>query len=215
MKVTDLGLMPYREAWRIQEHALGSVADGGEEQILIVQHPPVITFGRRGDDAGNLLRSREQLQQLGIDLIESDRGGDITYHGPGQIVAYPIIRLIDHKLSVGGYVHRLESIVVSALEEIGVLGTTDPQAVGVWTDDHGQTAKICAIGVRIRLGTTLHGLALNVTSDLTGFTHINPCGLTGRPVTSVERILGPAAPPLQKMQAILVGHLLAGFGKSC
>src|SRR5271169_4373990 len=145
MKVTDLGLMPYREAWRIQEHALGSVAGGAEEQILIVQHPPVITFGRRGDDAGNLLRSREELQQLGIDLIESDRGGDITYHGPGQIVAYPIIRLIDHQLSVGGYVHRLESIVISTLEEIGIHGTTDPQAVGVWTDDHGQTAKICAI----------------------------------------------------------------------
>ena len=96
MKVTDLGLMPYRQAWQIQEHALETVADGGEEQIFIVQHPPVITFGRRGDDAGNLLRSRDELNQLGVELVHSDRGGDITFHGPGQIVAYPIIRLIDH-----------------------------------------------------------------------------------------------------------------------
>ncbi len=214
MKVTDLGLMPYRQAWQIQERALETVADGGEEQIFIVQHPPVITFGRRGDDAGNLLRSRDELNQLGVELVHSDRGGDITFHGPGQIVAYPIIRLIDHKLSVGGYVHRLESIVISALAKVGIEGKTDPAAIGVWTDDRGQLAKICAIGVRIRRGATLHGLALNVVADLSGFALINPCGLAGRPVTTVQKILGDSAPSIEAMQRILVDQLTSAFAST-
>jgi lipoyl(octanoyl) transferase len=214
MKVTDLGLMSYRDAWRTQERALEAVLDGGEEHIFIVEHPPVITFGRRGDDAGNLLRSPEELQALGIELVHSDRGGDITYHGPGQIVAYPIIRLIDHQLSVGGYVHRLESTVISALAEFGIQGSTDPQAIGVWTDDNGQLAKICAIGVRIRRGVTLHGLALNVTADLSNFALINPCGLSGRPVTSIEKILGPAAPSIQGVKRVLINHLTVAFAST-
>jgi lipoyl(octanoyl) transferase len=214
MKVTDLGLMSYRDAWRTQERALKAVLDGGEEHIFIVEHPPVITFGRRGDDAGNLLRSPEELQALGIELVHSDRGGDITYHGPGQIVAYPIIRLIDHQLSVGGYVHRLESTVISALAEFGIQGSTDPQAIGVWTDDNGQLAKICAIGVRIRRGVTLHGLALNVTADLSNFALINPCGLSGRPVTGIEKILGPAAPSIQEVKRVLINHLTVAFAST-
>jgi lipoyl(octanoyl) transferase len=211
MKVTDLGLMPYRQAWEIQERAHDSVVDGAEEQLLIVQHPPVITFGRRGDDAGNLLRSPEELEQLGVELVHSDRGGDITYHGPGQIVAYPIIRLIDHHLSVGGYVHQLESIVISAIAQISIEGSTDPDAIGVWTIDQGQSAKICAIGVRIRRGATLHGIALNVAADLQGFSLINPCGLSGRPVTSIAKILGPTAPSPGDVKRILIHHFLAAF----
>jgi lipoyl(octanoyl) transferase len=211
MKVTDLGVTAYRQAWELQERTHEFVSAGGEEELLIVQHPPVITLGRRGDDGNNVLQTPQQLASQGVELIQSDRGGDVTFHGPGQIVAYPIIRLIDHSLSVGGYVHRLESIVIGALAEIGIRGITDPQAVGVWTIDEGEAAKICAIGVRIRRGTTLHGLALNVTSDLHGFSLINPCGLGSRPVTSVAKILGPVAPSLAEVQRILIAHLTSSF----
>ena len=142
---------------------------------------------------GTLKADARDLEGLGIELVHSDRGGDITYHGPGQIVAYPIIRLASHGFSVGGYVHRLEGIVIEVLAELGIEGYTDPEAVGVWVDGPSpqpsprvrgegvrggeDAAKICAIGVRIRRGVSLHGLALNVSTDLRGFSHIVPCGL--------------------------------------
>jgi lipoyl(octanoyl) transferase len=171
----------------------------------------VITLGRRGDEGHNVLQTEQQLTALGVELVHSDRGGDVTFHGPGQIVAYPIIRLIDHRLSVGGYVHKLESIVIAALSKIGIHATTDPQAVGVWTIDAAQPAKICAIGVRIRRGTTLHGLALNVSPDLSGFTLINPCGLPSRPITSIAKLLGPAAPSHPEVQRLLIAQFSAAF----
>src|SRR3954447_14569810 len=104
MRVEDLGTMPYRDAWAAQEAAHAEVLAGGEERVLLVEHPPVITFGRRGVTQRNVIASDDRLRALGVDVVESDRGGDITFHGPGQLVAYPIVRLIDHKLSVGGYV---------------------------------------------------------------------------------------------------------------
>src|SRR4051812_18848916 len=107
MRAIDLRYMAYREAWAAQERAHADVVGGAEEQLLLVEHPPVITFGRRAGMEGHLLASDEQLRQRGVDVVQSDRGGDITFHGPGQLVVYPIIRLIDHHLSVGGYVHRL------------------------------------------------------------------------------------------------------------
>src|SRR5579862_6030711 len=107
--VNDLGRMSYRDAWDIQERAHDAVAAGGPETIFIVEHTPVVTLGRRGETAGNLVTPPADLARQNVDFIHSDRGGDITYHGPGQIVAYPIIRLADHQLSVSGYVHRLES----------------------------------------------------------------------------------------------------------
>jgi lipoyl(octanoyl) transferase len=211
MEVRDLGLMPYRQAWDLQEQVHQSVARGGAETSLIVEHPPVVTLGRREDSIRNLTTPLPELEKLGIELVHSDRGGDITYHGPGQIVAYPIIRLADHGFSVSGYVHRLEAIVVAALAEVGIEGVTDPQAVGVWTEDRGHPAKICAIGVRIRRGISLHGLALNVETDLGGFSHIVPCGLAGRAITSVGKILGENAPAMDAVKKILIGQLLGGF----
>jgi lipoyl(octanoyl) transferase len=207
MRVIDLGVMPYRQAWQVQEQTHEQVVAGDEETVLLVQHPPVITLGRRGDIGGNLLKSAQELERLGVELVHSDRGGDVTFHGPGQIVAYPIIRLNDHPLSVGGYVHRLEEIVIGALAELGIRGFADPKAVGVWTGVGGATAKICAIGVRIRRGVSLHGLALNVSADLSGFGHIVPCGLSNRRVTSIAQILGPAAPSLQAVSQILAARL--------
>src|SRR3954452_22128589 len=143
MLITDLGTLAYRDAWRLQEAAHEEVLAGGEERILLVEHPPVITLGRRADrgDAGgdgvvqHLVAAPEYLQQLGVELVQSDRGGDITFHGPGQVVAYPIVRLNAHGLSVGGYVHALEHAVVDTLADFGIRAQRDTGAVGVWADD--------------------------------------------------------------------------------
>jgi lipoate-protein ligase B len=154
------------------------------------------------------------LERAGVELVESDRGGDVTFHGPGQLVAYPIIRLNDHALSVGGYVHRLEEVVVATLAELGVAAQKDHCAVGVWTLDHGTLAKICAIGVRIRRGVTMHGLALNVSTNLMQFELIVPCGLSGRTVTSLAKLLGDAAPSMEKVKSTLVSQLKRAFAPS-
>ena len=197
--------MAYRDAWAIQEQAHAQVVAGGEEQILLVEHPPVITLGRRGMVQGRLLASAEELERERVELVQSDRGGDITYHGPGQLVVYPIIRLADHGLSVSGYVHALEAAVIQTLARYGIEGRADPKAVGIWVQDGNSCAqneaphplaKICAIGVRIRRGVSLHGLALNVTTTLEHFGLIVPCGLAGRPVTSIAKLLGRDTPSM-------------------
>ena len=186
--------------------ATRDVVAGSEERLLLVEHPPVVTLGRQAGrnetrpDTGRRASSTPEI----VELVESDRGGDVTFHGPGQLVAYPIVRLNDHRLSVGGYVHRLEEIVIATLADLGVAAGKDHCAVGVWTDDHGKSAKICAIGVRIRKGTTMHGLALNVSTDLRFFDLIVPCGLSGRAVTSLAKLLGNAAPSMADVKKTLV-----------
>ncbi|MGH7214716.1 MAG: lipoyl(octanoyl) transferase LipB, partial [Tepidisphaeraceae bacterium] len=160
MRVDDLGTMPYRDAWAHQERAHADVLAGGNERILLVEHPPVITFGRRPGVERNLVATDAQLQSLGVDVVSSDRGGDVTFHGPGQVVAYPIVRLIDHGLSVGSYVRVLEVATIDALKELGVEHVgKDACAVGVWVKrpSDAMAAKIGAIGVRVRKGVTLHG----------------------------------------------------------
>jgi lipoyl(octanoyl) transferase len=212
MFVEDLGTMPYRDAWAHQERVHADVVAGGEERILLVEHPPVITCGRRPNVAKNLVASPEQLRKLSVEFVESDRGGDITFHGPGQLVAYPIIRLIDHRLSVGSYVRRLEQTVIDALGELGIPAQKDECAVGVWVDDGtGTLAKICALGVRVRRGVTMHGVALNVTTDLDYFNLIVPCGLSCRPVTSVERLLGETSPSMETVKRIVARRLVDAF----
>ena len=205
MKVIDLGTLPYREAWALQEQHHDAVVAGGEAVLLLVEHPPVITFGRRDGQQCNLLASQETLAEMNVDLVQSDRGGDVTFHGPGQIVAYPIVRLNNYHLSVGGYVRRLEDIVISTLKQLKIPAFKDDSAIGVWVNLPGPeyssgpvniSAKICALGVRIRKGVSLHGIALNVTTDLRYFNLIVPCGLAARPVTSIQNILQSAQLPL-------------------
>ena len=202
--------MPYRDAWAAQESAHADVLADDEERILLVEHPPVITFGRRGPVAGNVLATDERLATMGVEVVQSDRGGDITFHGPGQIVAYPIVRLIDHRLSVGGYVRALERGVIDALKTLGIPARKDDCAVGVWAEDppgSGTLAKVCAIGVRVRRGVTLHGLALNVTTDLSFFELIVPCGLAGRPVTSLQKLLGARTPAMEAVKTAVAQSL--------
>ncbi|HZL33882.1 MAG TPA: lipoyl(octanoyl) transferase LipB [Tepidisphaeraceae bacterium] len=213
MLIEDLGLLAYRDAWARQERAHEEVLSGGEERIFFVEHPPVITFGRRPGLERHLLATPEQLIARGVEVVPSDRGGDITFHGPGQLVAYPIIRLADHRFSVGSYVHMLERALISALAELGIPAHADPAAVGVWTQDHGADAKIAAIGVRIRRGVTLHGLALNVEPDLSFFNLIIPCGLPGRPVTSIRKLLGESDDTMIHAKRALGRHLLAALDK--
>jgi len=208
MRVEDLGTVPYRQAWAMQERAHEEVLAGGEERVLLVEHPPVITFGRRPGVERNVVATPDVLAARGVDVVPSDRGGDVTLHAPGQLVAYPVIRLNDHRFSVGGYVHALEAAVINALRELGVEAQQDRCTVGVWADNGaGTLAKLCAIGVRVRRGVTLHGLALNVTTDLSLFDLIIPCGLVGRSVTSLQRLLGPDVPTMDRVKRVLADHL--------
>lgn len=217
MIVTDLGTLNYQVAWEMQEQAHARVLAGGEEELLLVEHPPVITLGRRGSIEGSemkrhLLATPDALAAAGVELVQSDRGGDITFHGPGQIVAYPIIRLNDHRLSVGGYVRRLEQAVIDTLADFNIPARREPGAVGIWVDPGGlfhwtEAAKICAIGVRIRRGVSLHGIALNVTTHLAYFNLIVPCGLTDRPVTSMAALANAEAPDINAVRKQLREHL--------
>jgi lipoate-protein ligase B len=206
MVVEDLGLMAYREAWERQECAHEGVVAGGEDRLLLVEHPAVITFGRRAEAAAaNLLASRERLAEMGVEVVVSDRGGDITFHGPGQLVVYPIVRLNEHGLSVGGYVRKLEEIVIAALSDLNVSAKKD-EAIGVWVEGK----KICALGVRIKRGVSLHGVALNVSTDLRYFDLIVPCGLAGKGVTSLEKVLG-RAPAMEKVKRVVVKRMTEAF----
>ena len=215
MKVLDLGIIPYREAWALQENLHADVVAGGEEQLLFVEHPPVITFGRRPGLVKNIIAPPERLKQLGVEVVESDRGGDVTFHGPGQLVAYPIVRLNDHKLSVGGYVRTLQQIVIDTLNDLGVPAQTDEHAIGVWTCDTKSAAcglaKLCAFGVRIRRGVSMHGLALNVSTDLSYFDLIIPCGIPDRSVTSLQQILGEKTPTMNLVKSALITKLKQAF----
>ena len=203
MLIHDLGLVPYRDAWRRQEQVHAAVLDGADEHLLLVEHPPVITFGRRPGVFKNIIAPEHELTRLGVEVIESDRGGDVTFHGPGQLVVYPILRLIEHKLSVGAYVHRLEDAVITALKGWDIPATKDPAAVGIWVEHERVMKKICALGVRIRRGVSMHGIALNVTTDLTYFNLIIPCGLVGKPVTSLAAVMGKACPEMNEVKRIV------------
>jgi lipoyl(octanoyl) transferase len=215
MRAIDLGLMPYRDAWAAQERAHQQVVEGAEEQLLLVEHPPVITFGRRPNVERNVIASEESLRQLGVEVVQSDRGGDVTFHGPGQVVAYPIVRLNDHRLSVGAFVRRLEEAVIATLRDFGIDAQKSPEAIGVWVPQaDGRLAKICALGVRIRRGVSMHGVALNVTTDLRYFDLIVPCGLVDRPVTSVARVLGERAPAIGHVKETLSRQFVRAFSPS-
>ena len=213
MNVIDLGILEYHAAWQRQTEAHELVQAGGEETLFLVEHPPVITLGRQADKAlANVLFSQDQLDSRGVSVVESDRGGNVTFHGPGQLVVYPIIRLNDYRLSVGAYVRFLEDVVIETLSHFGIAGELDKDNIGVWTrdekrdekrDEDAPAAKICALGVRVKRGVTLHGLALNVSTDLKFFQMIVPCGIN-LPVTSIRQILDARAPTMDEVKVKIV-----------
>ncbi len=189
---------------------MAQVLAGGEERLLLVEHARVITFGRRPGVAQHLIAGEGELAKLGVEVVQSDRGGDITFHGPGQLVAYPIVRLADRGLTVGEYVRKLENAVINALADFGIASQLDPKAIGVWVARGEKLAKICALGVRIRRGVSMHGIALNVTTDLRYFNLIVPCGLS-RPVTSMQEIMGAATPTMAVVKQAVAKAMLAVF----
>lgn len=175
--------MSYSEAFRIQsELAAERKQGGGVDHLLFVEHPHVVTIGRDGHEE-NVLASAETLRRTGIGFYESDRGGDVTYHGPGQIVAYPIMNLRDWKRDVGAFVRGIEQVLIDTLADYGIAGKRIAGMTGVWTDE----AKIAAIGVHLSRWVSTHGWALNVATDLRYFQYIVPCGLA-KPVTSMEAL---------------------------
>lgn len=174
--------------------------------LLTVEHDPVYTLGKSGKES-NVLVSEDYLRSIGAEFYHIDRGGDVTFHGPGQIVAYPIVDLERLGIGLREYIDRLEGAVIDTVAEWGVCAGRIAGASGVWIDPEGARArKICAIGVRSSRFVTMHGLALNVSTDLRYFNHINPCGFTDRGVTSLERETGGKA-DMEDVKRRLVRHL--------
>lgn len=211
--VAWLGRMEYVEAWELQRAVARARAAGSlPDAVLLLEHPPVYTTGRR-DALRNL---RVPLTALGAPLIETDRGGDITFHGPGQLVAYPVIALQEAGLGVAAYVRTLEEAVIRTLAAYGLAAGREAGLTGVWVGG----AKIAAIGVRVsRPGgaegrwVTGHGLALNVTVDLSWFGRIVPCGIQGRAVTSMAELVSPA-PRVEEVGWRLAAELCSLLGRS-
>ncbi|HEX5478911.1 MAG TPA: lipoyl(octanoyl) transferase LipB [Dehalococcoidia bacterium] len=200
------GLTRYQDAWQLQRRFADDVRAGAPPTLILLEHPPTYTLGARGETR-HLLATRELLAQRGAEVIASDRGGDVTFHGPGQLVAYPIFDLRALGLGPVSYVRALEASVMRALAAFGIDAERVAGRPGVWVGN----AKIAAIGVRISRGVTMHGFALNVTTDLSWFDAIVPCGIADAGVTSMERLLG-RAPSMRKVEDAVVDAVAAEFG---
>lgn len=204
--VDDLGRMGYREAWRRQHEVHRAVVEGhSAPRLLLVEHPPVITFGRRGG-RGHLRASEDQLLARGFDLVDVERGGDVTYHGPGQLVGYPVFPV---GRRVRGHLRLLEQALVEALARFGIEAQGSPGYAGVWVGDR----KVAAIGVAVQRQVSLHGFALNVTTDLTHFETIVPCGLYDKGVTSMAALL-QQPPAMGAVKREVVRAFRAAYGRS-
>ncbi len=186
----DLGLIGYAEAYALQKRVVAArKADAIEDALLLCEHPPVITLGRSGKRE-NLLASEHVLRQKGVEFQPSDRGGDITYHGPGQIVGYPILNLGAIRRDVMWYVRMLEEAMIRATAEFGITAERFAGKTGIWVRAGSTEEKLAAIGVRISRWVTSHGFAYNVSTDLRNFDLIVPCGIADRKATSLEKLLG-------------------------
>ena len=201
------GLTPYAEAWDLQKDlARRRKNDDVPDTFILCEHLPVYTVGRAAKDGANLGAGEEYLRSLGAEVFWSDRGGDATFHGPGQIVGYPILRLKDR--DTHGYLRRLEQVVIRALAEYGLEGWHHPDYTGVWVGEE----KIAAIGVKFSSGwIASHGFALNVNTDLSWFDRITPCGIREFGVTSLRKKLGREF-PLAEVERKLVTHFRKLFG---
>ncbi|MBI3567901.1 MAG: lipoyl(octanoyl) transferase LipB [Gemmatimonadetes bacterium] len=185
--VADLGTRSYADALALQRAAARARLDGSLDQdlLLLVEHPPVVTRGRAARDPSHLLATPELLAARGVELFDVERGGDVTFHGPGQLVGYPIVDLNRHTLDLHWYLRQVEEVLIRALAEFEVIGERSAGQTGVWTSGR----KIASIGVHARQWVTWHGFALNVTTDLSYFDLMVPCGIDGVTMTSVEQEL--------------------------
>ncbi|HCV41934.1 MAG TPA: lipoyl(octanoyl) transferase [Bacteroidetes bacterium] len=186
IRAINLGRTDYKECWDLQQRLLEQrIAGEVEDLLLLTQHNHVYTIGKSGDD-NHLLASKDELKSRGVAVYHNDRGGDITYHGPGQLVGYPILDLNNYYLDLHRYLRDIEEVIIRTLVSYGVKGVRDPKHTGVWVGND----KICAIGVKTSRWVTMHGFALNVNTDLTYFSQIVPCGISGKGVTSLALVVG-------------------------
>lgn len=207
LTVDRLGTVPYLPTWELQDE-LADQRRGRRigDRLLLLEHFPVYTIGR-GGDAANMLASPERLRQIGAELIRIDRGGDITFHGPGQLVAYPIVELRD-PLDLRRYVRVLEAAIIDTAARFGVTADRLAGHPGIWVEGE---RKLAAIGVRVKRGVTTHGLALNVNTDLRWFNEMIPCGIRDKAVTSLARETGGAV-PMEAVEDEVARQLASHFG---
>jgi lipoyl(octanoyl) transferase len=222
VKLKELGLKDYNETWNYQETLFKKIVDikinnrknnlntKTPNYFLFVEHPHVYTLGKSGD-LSNLLLNEEQLKEKGATFYKINRGGDITYHGPGQIVGYPILDLDNFFTDIHKYLRFLEEVIIKTLAEYGIKSERSKGETGVWLDVGTPFArKICAMGVRASRWITMHGFALNVTTNLGYFDHIIPCGIKGKAVTSLEVELNRKV-PLEEVKEKILKHFKAQF----
>lgn len=217
--VRDLGVMPYQEAWDYQEALLkqslaikqGSATGDIQNYLLFTEHPPVYTLGKSGKQE-HLLMSEERMAEAGIEFVHTNRGGDITFHGPGQIVGYPIIDLEQFSTDIGWYLRSLEEVIIRTLQHYGIEAGRSPGETGVWLDPEVKikARKICAMGVRCSRWITMHGFALNVETDLSYFNNIIPCGIPDKQVTSIEKEIGRKVSK-EEVKQLLTSHFQEVF----
>jgi len=186
LELLDAGITDYHKAWEFQKKIFNQVVnDRSENYLILTEHNPVITIGKTGSFK-NLLTEPAHLKSRGIKIIEIDRGGDITFHGPGQIVGYPILDLFQFKKDIHWYLRNLEEVIIQTLRDFNIEGGRIPDLTGVWV----KKKKICAIGVKVTRWVTMHGFALNVSTNLDYFNHIIPCGISDHGVTSIFDQIG-------------------------
>lgn len=224
VELQNLGLIDYQEAWDSQEDLFDQIVELKQQKrngkpnlhtpnfLLFCEHPHVYTIGKSGKES-NLLINEDALKRRGASLYKINRGGDITYHGPGQLVGYPILDLDNFNLSIKSYIDQLEEVIIRSLNSFGINSTRSEGATGVWLDADNpiKARKICAIGVRTSHWVSMHGFALNVNTDLSYFDSIIPCGIQGKSVTSLQKELGKEI-EMDKVRNCLVNEFEEVFG---
>jgi lipoic acid synthetase len=204
--VFKLGLMEYQEAYKLQRALQRQRVEGKiSDVLLLLEHPPTITIGKSGT-LDNILVSGDKLSQQGISLFFIDRGGDVTYHGPGQLVGYPIVDLKQREKDLHCYIKNLEEVILRTLKDFSINGDRDERHPGVWINEE----EIAAIGLSVRKWVSMHGFALNINTDLEHFSFINPCGFSNRRATSMSKILGRDV-PMEEVTKSLISHFYNVF----
>ena len=210
LAIAWLGRVEYRAAWRLQEALRARILDGeAAETVLLVEHPPVITLGRSAD-ARNVLVEEHALAARGVAFVRTNRGGDVTYHGPGQLVAYPVVRLAR---GVVAHVEAMARAVIETARPLGIAARFSRERTGVWATAPDGDRKLCAFGVHVRRRVAIHGLALNVTTPLDAFAAIVPCGIRDAGVTSIAALTG-RAPSVAELAPSLGARLAEAFGRA-
>jgi lipoyl(octanoyl) transferase len=214
LSILDLGLISYPECWELQKRLASDRAEGAvDDTLLLLEHPHTYTCGRRGG-RDHILITEQELQERGIAVLDVDRGGDVTYHGPGQLVGYPIVRLAEEGqvADYHAYLRALEQVLIDTLARFAISASRVPGYSGVWVRGEEGEEKIAAVGVKVDgRGVSSHGIALNVSTDLRYFSYIVPCGIAEKGVTSMQRLLG-TPPEMQEVKSAFSRAFCAVFG---